>query len=228
MLLNLFRSFLFPNGDASARVMEAIRTKQKGQMRASPGARWMPFVAVEITDTGTSAFRWEARIGSGAFTRTSVTDAYEHGHGRLVVSLGGLVPIKKLVGPEFDIGELQRYLGAICWLAPVASNHESLEWEAAGSATLRVRDRLGPRAAWVDFELGPDGRPIACRAERPRTAGNRSVMTPWSARASGFELWEGFRVARRLEASWELPEGTFNYYRSDVTSFEAVPSLSES
>lgn len=40
--------------------------------------------------------------------------------------------------------------------------------------------------------------------------------------ASEFREWEGMQVARRTEAAWQLPEETFWYYRSDVTSSEFV------
>ena len=64
-LLDLLKSFLLPDGESGAREMRAIKTAQIGEMRATPAARPMPFTAVEVTETRHSAFRWDARFGSG-------------------------------------------------------------------------------------------------------------------------------------------------------------------
>jgi hypothetical protein len=98
-------------------------------------------------------------------------------------------------------------------------HNRSLEWTAAGPDTLRVRDRDDPTGATVDLEMDAEGRPLACRAVRPRMAGKRIVPTPWSGVAAEFREWEGLRVASRLEVQWDLPEGSFTYFRAEVTSF---------
>jgi hypothetical protein len=227
-LVQLFHSFCFPNGVECARRIEAVETVQHGEMRSSPEARWMPFTATEYVDTRRSEFRWEARIGSSRLSPVTVVDAMEAGRGSLIVSLGGLVPVKKNEGKEIDIGEFLRYLGAVIWLPPVLLNHPTLACEALAPLTLRLSDRSGPPGVHLDLELGPDGSPLLCRADRPRAEGNETVLTPWSGAAAGFTLWEGFRVAKRMEATWHMPGGAFTYYRSEVTSLEAVPSRNAS
>lgn len=91
-----------------------------------------------------------------------------------------------------------------------------------GPLTLRVRDREDPTGATVDIDLDDDGRPLGCRADRPRMVGKKTVLTPWSATCSEFHEWEGLRVPARLGASWQLPEGPFVYFRAEITSFFAV------
>ena len=148
-----------------------------------------------------------------------MTDAYDEGRGWLLVKLGGVIPLKKTVGPEVDQGELQRYLASVVSCPPMILHNRSLEWTAAGPDTLRVWDRDDPTGATVDLEMDAEGRPLACRAGRPRMAGKRSVPTPWSGVAAEFREWEGLRVASRLEVQWDLPEGSFTYFRAEVTSF---------
>lgn len=48
--------------------------------------------------------------------------------------------------------------------------------------------------------------------------GNRVILTPWSASGSDPEEWGGMRIARRMEASWNPPEGSFVYIRIELTS----------
>jgi len=218
LLLARLRTFCFPGGDEAARRVRAIRTTQRGEIRMSAAARWMPFTAEETIEATRSAFRWDARFRGGRLGSFAVTDAYEEGHGRLVVKLAGLIPVKKTVGPEADKGELQRYLGGVISCPPMLLNNAALEWTAAGPLTLRLRDRQDPTGATVDLDLAEDGCPLACRAERPRIAGKEIIPTPWSGTGSEVREQEGLRLATHVEAAWHLPDGAFTYYRSDVTS----------
>jgi hypothetical protein len=217
-LLARLRAFLFGGDESTARLVRAVRTIQRGEFRTAPGAKWMPFTAEEFIDANRSAFRWEARFGGGRLGSVAVTDAYEEGHGRLVIKLGGVVPVKKVQGPEVDRGELQRYLAGISSCPPIVLNHRSLAWTASGPVTLRLSDQEDPGGATVDLELAKDGRPLVCRGDRPRLVGKRSILTPWSGTGADFKEWEGFRAARQLEAAWLLPEGPFTYFRAEVTS----------
>lgn len=222
LLARLF-SFCFPNGEDTARLVRKIRTAQRGEIRMSPKARWLPFVAEEVTDATRSSFCWEARLKTGTIISPTVCDAYEEGHGRLVVKVaGGLVPVRKVTGPDIDKGEIQRYLSSIAFCPAILLNHSSIDCTAVAPLTLRVRDRNDPLGASVDISLSDEGQQLACHADRPRMIGKQAVLTPWSATATGFRDWEGLRVATRLEVCWHLPDGPFTYYRSEITAFTSL------
>jgi hypothetical protein len=216
------RAFCFPDGEAPARLVRGVRNTQRGEMRAAPGARWMEFTAEEEIDATCSRFIWIARLRGAPRAALQVTDAYEYGHGRLVLKLGGVVPVKTMQGPDVDKGELQRYLGLVVSCPAMLLNHPDLECTAAGPGILRMRDRADAAGTTVDLELGDDGRPMVFRADRPRTVGKQNVLTPWSGAAAEFQQWEGLRVASRVEASWQLPEGPFVYFRAEVTSYSRI------
>ena len=201
-LLARMRAFCFPGGE--------------------DGARWLPFTAEQVIETRRSSFCWEARYQGGAKGLISVTDAYEGGHGRLVVKLGGLIPVQKVQGPEADQGEIQRYFASIALCPPILLSHGSLEWSMVGRFSLRIHDRADPTGATLEMDIAEEGRPLACRADRPRLVGKQMVLTPWSANGSEFKEWEGLRVPSCLDVSWRLPEGPFTYYRSEVVSFTVV------
>ena len=220
-LLALLRAFCFPGGEAAARLIRGVRTTQRGQFRMAPGARWTPFTAREFIDSRQSGFRWEARIGTG-IRAMGVTDAYEQGHGYLQLKAAGLIPLRKFTGPEFDRGELQRYLGSIFFCPAMALNHPTLEFAAAAPLILRMRDRADSTGATVDLELSPEGRPLGCRAERPRMVGKQSIPTPWSGTCLDYREWEGLRVASRMQVFWQLAEGPFCYFDGEVNSLTAV------
>ena len=219
-LMASLKAYCFPGGESAARGIRGIRAMQRGEIRSSPEARWNAFMANEFVDATTTGFRWEARLGTGVLS-VAVTDAYEAGHGRLVVAKGPL-QLKKLTGPEVDAGELQRYLGYVGYCPPMVLNNPSLEFSALGERTLKLRDRRDTTGASVEIDLGEDGRPLLVRATRPMIVGKRVVPTLWSATGSEPQDWEGLRVWSHMEAAWHLAAGPFTYVRIDLTSFTAL------
>jgi hypothetical protein len=214
------KSYVLPGGEAAARGIRGIEATQAGDIRSGPNAKWIPLTAKESVDARTTSFRWEARMGTGLFTSVSVVDAYEDGHGRLVVKKGP-VQLQRMTGADLDIGELQRYLGYIGYCPPMIVNNPSLHLTAVGPHTLQIRDRDNPEVS-VETEIDEDGRPQITRAMRPMLVGKKAILTPWSASGSDPDERDGVRVWRRMEASWHLPEGVFPYVRIELTSFTVV------
>ncbi len=219
--LDRLLEFCFPSGRGSARSINGVRTVQRGEMRSSPTAQWTQFTAEEITEAARTSFRWEARIAN-KMGFLGVMDAYEGGKGRLTVKLGGIVPVKRLLGTDVDRGELQRYLGE-CVLCPaMLLNNSALQCADLGPSTIRLRDRNAPADWSVEVEIAEDGRPMEVRAERPRLVGNKSVLTGWSGVPTAFGERDGMRVATRMESRWHLPEGVFTAIHIEVESFELL------
>jgi hypothetical protein len=219
-LLAHIKTFSFPGGENVARSIRCIKTTQRGEIRSGREARWVAFTANESVDATKSGFCWDATIGSG-LTAVHVTDAYENGHGRLIVRKGPL-QLKRLVGIDVDKGELQRYLAYVICCPPMLVNNPSLGFTAVSPRVLQLRDRADPTNTSIDIEVEDSGRIAVARAVRPMVVGKRILRTPWSARGSDIEEREGLRVPRRLEASWDLPEGAFTYIRIELLSFEFV------
>jgi hypothetical protein len=216
-LLAAWRAFVLPCGEEEARRARAVAWSEKGEIRSSPRARWMPFTAAQRIEASRSAFCWDAVIGTGALRRTAVTDAYEDGRGWLVARLAGVVPVARIEGPETDQGELQRYLADLGRCPSALVLHPGLELASTEDGWLRVRDAADPHGATVELRVGAEGAPVAVRARRFRSEGKRFVEGPWSGRMGGFREWEGLRMPTTLEVSWHLPEGEFTYFRAEAS-----------
>src|SRR5262249_3210251 len=162
------------HGELAARGVRAIKTIQRGEFRSAPGARWISFTAEEYVDATCSCFCWDARMGTG-LTAVRVMDAYENGHGRLVVKKGPL-KLKELTGPDVDRGELQRYLAYVSYCPALILNNPNLRMEFVGPDLVRVSDKTDKTGATVDLELADTGRILAARAIRPMTLGQRILM----------------------------------------------------
>jgi hypothetical protein len=99
--------FFIPGGNDAARLIRALRTPEKGQLRMSPEARWIPFTAEPVIDSRRTSFGWEAKLDAAKTISPAVEDRDQDGHGRPAVKLMGMVPVKKLVGGK-RIAENQR------------------------------------------------------------------------------------------------------------------------
>lgn len=216
-LIDRLKAYCFPAGDQAARGVRGIKTIQQGEIRMGRDARWNAFTAEEFVDATSSAFCWNARIGSRLLTSVQVTDAYQNGRGRLALKKGP-IPLKKMLGPDVDKGELQRYLGYIGYCPAMLVNNHSLELTAVGPSALRVSDRADPNQESVEYNIDPNGRPASIRCVRPMTVGARVILTPWSASAGDPGEWGGMRIARHMEAAWNPPEGSFAYIRIELMS----------
>jgi hypothetical protein len=219
-LVARIKAFSFPHGELAARRVRAIKTSQCGQIRSAPAARWVSFTAEEYVDATCSGFRWDARIGSG-LTSVRVIDAYENGHGRLVVKKGPL-KLKELMGRDVDKGELQRYLAYLSYCPAMIDNNPSLQMESLGPDTVRISDTSDDTGASVDLDVGGDGRILVARAIRPMTVGSRAVLTPWMATTADFREVEGLLIPHTMEATWEPSGGTFTYIRIELLTVSVL------
>jgi hypothetical protein len=219
-LIERIKSFSFSGGDLAARGVRAIKSAQRGEIRSGPESRWVSFTAEEYVEATQSTFRWDARLGIG-LGGVRVIDAYENGHGRLVVKKGPL-KFKQFTGPEFDKGELQRYLAYLNYCPPMIENNPSLQFAEIGPNTLRVSDKSDKTGASVDLDIHDAGRVIMTRAIRPMAVGSRILMAPWSATTNDFRECEGLRIPFSMEASWAVSGGTFTYIRITLTSAAVI------
>jgi hypothetical protein len=207
----------FPTGEAAAHRIRTVHTTQRGEMRSSPHARWIPFTAEEVAATTHSSFCWTARMDSGKINSATVIDAFDRGHGRLIVKAAGVVPVKRMSGPELDQGELQRYLASVSLCPAMLLNHASLECVPNDDSSFQLRDREDTTGAVVQVSINHTGEMTEIRAERLRIAGKNFILTAWSASCSDFSEWEGMRVPSRIQVTWHLPEGPFTYFRGEIT-----------
>jgi hypothetical protein len=220
-LLACWRARAFPGGEEAARRITAVEWTERGELRASPRARWVPFTARHRCEAARTSFRWDAVLGTGALTRTSVTDACDDRHGWSVAKAAGILPVARIEGPDMDRAQVMRWLADLGRCPSALLLHPTLEAASAGERWLRLGDGAFP-AATVDVEIGPEGDAVAMRAVRPGLQGRKFVERPWSGRMEGSTEFEGLRLPTRLEATWQYPEGAFVAYRAEATPIRAV------
>lgn len=182
-----------------------VRLTQSGRMKTNLAvASWMSFTATQTISTRTCAFDWLAH--AGPFGMISARDALGNGQGRLDVMALGIIPIARAPHSiALMRGELMRYLAELP-LAPDAILHNAeLRWTEAGPDKLAVSAGSGESESEVVLSLDSEGRVASAFApDRPRSAKEPYLPTPWRGRFTDYRRHEERWLPFAAEVAWEI------------------------
>jgi hypothetical protein len=219
-LLERIRNCAMPGG---ALKCSGTWLRQEGEMRFGPERPWLPFTAEQWFPGDGIDFRWQARVRMAPLARARVVDSFEDGAGMLKARIFGLVTVASSHGPATDKGEAMRGLAELPWRPFAFREQPGLTWEIVATNKLRAAFDDGQTQASVEFDVDDDGYVLGGFApDRPRGTGKSVVETGWSGVFSNYRTFDGVRVPSTAEASWNLDEGPFTYWRGRVTEFRVI------
>ena len=198
---------------------------QTGKMKRALGTdNWMSFTARQTIDTGACGFVWRARFGP--LGMISVIDALAIGEGRLDIKALGFIPIARTPRTTALMrGELMRYLAEIPWAPDAILVNSALRWRSCGPDTLMVGAGLGAAAVEVSLGLDSDGRiATAFASDRPRSAVEPILLTPWRGRFSDYRIHLGRSIPFAGEVAWEIGGQPEMYWQGKLESWTTAPS----
>ncbi|PZR87462.1 MAG: hypothetical protein DLM67_22210 [Candidatus Nephthysia bennettiae] len=188
--------------------------RQRGEIRLGSG-KWALLRAEQRFDAIDLGFRWTGKARMAPLLHATVTDAFEQGRGLFEVRMFGF-PIQRAAGPEYDAGELLRFLAALPW-CPLAFSHPALPWTVLDERTLRVDLERGSVRAELQLEVDEGGQVRGVKAEsRPRQVGRAVIPTPWGGRYGEYREYGGMRMPANVEVFWQPPEGELIYFRGEI------------
>jgi hypothetical protein len=197
-----------------------VRVTQAGEMWLKPGGRALRFEAVEEFAVDEVAFSWRARFPIVPLLSLRVLDRYAAGEGELEARLFGL-PLMRARGQATAEGEAMRYLAELPWVPHAMAANRQLEWCELDQQTVEVATLVGLARVAVRLEFNAEGDIVGASADaRPRPEGKTIVPRPWGGVFADHAVVGGIRVPRQAEVRWDLPEGSFTYWRGVVTSLE--------
>jgi len=203
-----------------SRVPSCVRITQAGEMWLKPGGRALRFEAVEEFAVDEVAFSWRARFPIVPLVWLRVLDRYAAGEGQLEARLFGL-PLMRARGQATAEGEAMRYLAELPWVPQAMAVNRQLEWRELDLRTVEVATRVGLARVAVRLEFNAEGDIVGASTDaRPRPEGKTIVPRPWGGVFAGYAVFGRIRVPRQAEVRWDLPEGSFTYWRGAVTSLE--------
>jgi hypothetical protein len=179
--------------------------------------------ADQWTGVARPGFVWAAS-GSINGLPVKVFDSYVGGRGELSARVLGTFEVAGGIGPDYDKGELMRYLSELPVHPDAILNGTGTTWRQLDERTVEVsaRSATGPAAVRFTFDdagdiarLESDDRPMAGE-------GGKTVPTPWHGIYSDYVQFGRYRIPSYGEVGWVLPGGLFTYWRGRIVAYEPI------
>jgi hypothetical protein len=201
---------------ASSRAISGATLHQRGALRDSADARWMPFSAVERFSIEPVGFRWIAWIRPSPLLALRVCDAYQHGRGASNASLFGLVSVGSQRGSRaINEASLVRFLAESPWIPPLLASSR-IQWQTCDARTARASLSDSGHTVAVDFTFGDAGEITRVSTQRYRAVGKESVLTPWRGYFTDYEPMDGMMIPGSARVEWAPPSGRFEVWRGQI------------
>ncbi|MGG6296377.1 DUF6920 family protein [Leptolyngbya sp. AN02str] len=199
--------------------VQTVRLKQTGQFKMQPEQGWRRMTAEQYYITNPPAFLWCGSIYLLPWVPIRVEDAFVDGHGSLNAKLWSVLTLVNAGGPQFDQGELMRYLAEIAWF-PTAWLSEQITWEAMDEYSARATIKVGEIAASAVLHINDRNQLTCVTAERDRLDHGTTVSTPWTGIFTQYQELNGVMVPTEAEVMWHLNSGNFTYFQGSITDIE--------
>ncbi len=142
---------------------------------------------------------------------------YINDSGRIIVSLFSLFKIVDGSGPEYDQGELLRWLGESVWFPTNLLPGEYVQWKPVDSKSADLV--FSYNGMTLSYRVSFNEYNEIIQLETERFMGD-SGLKKWIGRVSDYQEINGIKVPTRIEAIWKLDGEMFSYARFNVTEIE--------
>uniref|UniRef100_A0A832I0B3 Uncharacterized protein n=1 Tax=Eiseniibacteriota bacterium TaxID=2212470 RepID=A0A832I0B3_UNCEI len=202
-----------------------VRIRWRGHFNMGGPGRdaWRPFTAVQEFAPGAPGFVWDARIRMAPGLTVFVRDALVGDHASMRAALLGLVTIVRREGtPELAAGARVRYFAEAAWFPTALLPASGVRWEAVDDAAARAVLDAGGTTVSLRVAFGADSLIASLSApDRMYDDGRHPpAPRPWRARLLKSGVMAGMRIPLAGVVEWDLPDGTFAYWRGEPESIE--------
>ena len=199
-----------------------IHRRHKASLSTSQGRPPIAITTDQWLNTRTPGFVWRAAASvSGA--PVVVVDSYASGKGVLSARLFGVWQVAGGVGPDYDRGELMRYLSELPVHPDAILNNGALAWRQIDARTVDVAAESPSGSVTVTFAFDSHGDIVGMRAEdRPMAVSRTTVPTPWLGTYDKYRQFGEYRIPSYGEVGWLLPAGLFVYWRGAIVAYAPV------
>jgi hypothetical protein len=183
--------------------------------------RWLEFRSEATYRARPLAFEWRARLRIMLGMWAIATDGHSEGDGWGGAKLWGLMSIGGRSGPEVQAMQLIRNLAELAWLPELALADPALRWVDAGEDAFELRADAAEREVVVRFDLDEAGDVVrASSPARPYDVPDGFEDAHWRYDLSAHREFGGVRLPASVIATYELPDGPWEYFRAEVTEVE--------
>lgn len=183
-----------------------------GQFKTALDKEWMNINGEQYATTEKPGFIWK-----GTTAMFTARDLYIADKGRLTVSLFSLVKVVDAKGPQYDQGELLRWLGESVLYPTNLLPGERLQWSAIDSQSARLALNYKGLSLFFLVTFNAVGEIIQLETKRYM---NEKDLETWVIKVAGYKGLNGVAVPIVFDVLWRLKKGDFSYARFNVKSIE--------
>jgi hypothetical protein len=214
------KKWLISSGAMNIKPIQFVRLKQKGELKTSPGGKWMPFTANQYFNAINPAFIWSADVQFMPLIHMYGRDKLIEGKGQMEIKLLSLINVVNEGDNEkMNTGTMIRYLAETIWF-PTTAISPYIRWEEIDSASARaVMDHKGT-AVSATFYFQTNGDVKRIEADRYFGGGEDAKKERWIVDVTAVKEMNGVRIAYKNKVTWALKEGDFNWANMEITDIE--------
>lgn len=212
------RRWLETSGVVGRERAQVVRLRQRGELRTEHDQPWMHAEAEQHFSVDPPGFVWTVKVNMKGLPVVG-RDSYENGHGHMLITASGLVPIVDGRGKEIDQGTLLRFLGEIIWF-PSAALAPYIRWSPIDDHAARATIHWGDGSATGVFTFDDQGRAVNMSAHRYKGAGKEATLERWEVPARRWAELSGVMMPVEGTAIWKLASGDLEYYRWEITGVD--------
>ncbi|MEN6349517.1 MAG: DUF6544 family protein, partial [Syntrophomonas sp.] len=214
------QKWLERSGIVGKEKIHTVRLIQSGRMRTEEGKPWMPMEAVQYINVDNPGFIWRAKVKPAPFINLVGKDKYCQGQGSMLIKLLALFPVVDAQsGKEINQGSLLRFLAEMAWY-PSAALNDYIKWEEINEHSAKATMTWQGTSASMVFYFDEQGDFNSSLARRYREADGKFVLDDWGGIARGYQEFNGVRISNKLDVTWKLKSGDFNWMQVQVTRID--------
>jgi hypothetical protein len=188
------------------------RMKHKGQFKAGIDKDWMDIVGEQYATTEKPGFIW-----NGTTSLFVARDLYISDSGRLIVTLMSIYNIINAKGPEYDEGELLRWLGESVMYPTNFLPDERLKWFPIDANSAKLIFDYKGLSLFFYFSFNEKGEITEMETQRFMSEESRET---WVIKVRDYKEWNKVVIPTSFEVLWRLKTGDFSYAKFKITEVE--------
>jgi hypothetical protein len=192
---------------------------QEGEMDIR--GKWMSFTAKTLYQPQPFTFVWKAQFTLLPGVWLTAEDGHDSENGWGGAKLWGIIPMGGRSTPEVFAMQVVRSLAELPWNPQFALTVPNLEWHDTSDMTFQVQAVLGDQRASVGFELNGDDEITRAFGRRHYDVPDGFVEAEWQYEFSDYREFGEVCIPASAVASYDKPEGVWEYWRGRITSVMA-------
>jgi hypothetical protein len=182
--------------------------KHDGRFKTALDKEWINIEGEQHFTSEDPGFIW-----NGKTSLYAVRDMYIAGRGQIKVFLFNIFKMIDGNGPEYDQGELLRWLGESVWFPTNLLPSSRLQWTAIDED--RARLSFTYKDQKLSYEVSFNATGEITKLETQRFMGEERIET-WIGRVGSYQEINHMKIPMRIEAFWKLPDGEHSYAQFTV------------